>query len=127
MDHSAYCHIELPNQELHNQRLCLLHLAKITPTQAEDWRYFGKHALPPVLNIWVEMANSSMRQFHVKFQEIQMFSIEVYIITLCESHCTCKETALCLHACHITCSLLTGDVKLCTTWQNPGLISTCMH
>jgi len=115
--HPAFPHIGLPNQELPNQRLCLLHLANITPIGAEDWRYFGKHALPLVLKTWVEMTNSSMRQFWTKPHEIQIFSIEVYIITLCESHCTCRATELHLHACQFTCSLLTDSVQVCTTWQ----------
>jgi len=126
--HPAYSDIGLPNQDLSNQRSCLLHLANITPTGAEDWRYFGKHALPLVLQSWVELANNSMRQFRAKPQEIQIFSIEVYIITLCESHCTCRETGLCVHACHTACSLLTYNVKVCQgTWHNSGLFLHLAH
>lgn len=125
--HPAYSRIGLPNQELPDQRLCLLHLATISPTQAEDWRYFGKHAWPLGLKTWVKMANSSMAQFRANPQEIQMFRIELYIITLCESHCTCRESGLCLHAHHMTCSLLTSSVKSCTTWQISGLLLHSTH
>ena len=106
-DPSAYCHIGLPNQDLINQRVCLLHLANTTPLEAEDWRYFGKHALPLVLKTWLELANNSMRQYSAGTEEMQMLSIAVYIKTLCESCCTCKETGLCVHACH--CVLLADE------------------
>ncbi len=126
--HPAYSDIGLPNRDLSKQRMCLLHLANITPTRIEDWPYFGKHALPLVLKTWVELANNSMRQFRVKLQEEQILSIDVYIITLCESHCTCRETGLCLHACHAACSLLTYNVKVCQgTRQNAGLLLHLAH
>ncbi|DBB07753.1 TPA: hypothetical protein ACH3X3_009171 [Trebouxia sp. C0006] len=86
--HPAYSHIGLPNRDLFEQRKCLLHLANITPTQVEDWRYFGKHALPLVLKTWVELANNSMRQHErAKPQEEPILIIDVYIITLsCYRH-----------------------------------------
>jgi len=56
-DPSAYCHIGLPDLSLDHQRLLLLHLATTTPTGAQDWRYFGKHAVPLVLQSWVKLAN----------------------------------------------------------------------
>jgi len=106
--HPAYSHIGLPNQDLINQRLFLLHLANTTTVEAEGWRYFGKHALPLVLKTWVELANNSMRQYCAGTQQIRILSIAEYITTLCESCCTCKETGLCVHACH--CVLLADEL-----------------
>ena len=119
--HPAYSHIGLPNQDLINPRLCLLHLANTTPTEAADWRYFGQHALPLVLKTWVEMANNSMRQYCAGKQAIQISSAAEYITTLCESYCTCEETGLCVHACH--CVLLADE--LCSRHMTPGRLQAC--
>lgn len=106
--HPAYSHIGLPIQDLVDQKLCLLHLANTTTIGAEDWRYFGKHALPLVLGTWVELANSSMKQYHAATEVLQILTITEYITTLCESYCTCKDTGLCLHAYH--CVLLANEL-----------------
>ena len=97
--HPGYSDIGLPNRGPPKQRKCLLHLANITLTRVEDWQYFGKHAVPLVLKTWVELANNSMRQFRANPQEEDILGIDVYVITLCESHCTCRQIGLHLHAC----------------------------
>ena len=121
--HPAYSHIGLPNRDLSEQRRCLLHLANITPTRVDDWRYFGQHALPLVLKTWVELANNSMRQFRAKPQEEPILIIDVYIITLCEF--TAHAERLGCVSMHVTlpapCSY---NVKVCQgTGQNAGLLS----
>ena len=129
--HPAYSDIGLPNRDLFEQRKCLLHLANITPTQVEDWRYFGKHALPLVLKTWVELANNSMRQHErAKPQEEPILIIDVYIITLCESLHMQRDWAV--SACMSRCLLLAdiqrqGMSRHRAECRLVPVSSTCMH
>ena len=85
-DLSAYCHIGLPNLSFDHQRLLLLHLATATPSLVQDWRYFGKHAVPLVLHSWVKSANYWMKHKHAGSQkDIVITNMHMHIPALGES------------------------------------------
>ncbi len=85
-DASAYCHIGLPDLSLDNQRLLMLHLATATPSLVQDWRYFGKHAVPLVLHSWVKSANYWMKHKHAGSQkDIVITNMQMHIPALGES------------------------------------------
>ena len=149
-DPSAYCHIGLPDLNLDHQRLLLLHLATTTPTGAQDWRYFGKHAVPLVLQSWVKLANYWMKHKHAGSQkDILITNMQMHIPALCESweteasfcmhvllpalcrplcesHCSCKQTADML-ACMLCWMLFTEQCEVCDAWQASDLILHLAH
>ena len=150
-DSFAYCHIGMPDLSLDHRRLLLMHLATTTPTEAQDWRYFGKHAVPLVLHSWVKSANYWMKHKHSgSQQDVVITNMQMHIPALCESweteasfcmhvllpalcrllcesHCSCKQTANML-ACMLLWMLFTNKkCEVCDAWQASDFILKLAH
>lgn len=81
----AYSSIGLPNQTQPDQHMALLGIAFRTPITTHDWQYFGKHAMPLVIQTWVNEARRSIVEYQEGVNEgFPLPNMEFYVTALCK-------------------------------------------